>query len=404
MKKNIILVILFLMFIPFMVNAETCNPDSISISSIEMDSKSENVTEVNTATVNGKNINLDLKLSEVGDNIQYKITVKNTSNEDYVLDNNSFDLGSNYIDYSIITEDNSDIVKANSTKTVMLMIKYNNEVPSELLENGTYVDEQTGNINLSSEDNIVNPKTGVQSYIYLFIALLVISITIYLILKKNKYSKMMVFITGLIIFVPISVYALCKCEIKIKSRVEIESQSNSVYTIGYYTRINQKISNDITIFKDAQSAMMAWNDLTYDNKTRPFYLKHILNDNKEIMESYVEFEISDAMANTNVGLRPGKYAIRGGVSEENADSKPISDYNKSVLLSAFGNDYCDIYDWGTTCSVQGLSVYYSTTGSIEVDDNDSMCTDTETGDTGCNGCQILGSDFFGDSLGKSYCQ
>ena len=71
MKKIIIPILLFMMFIPLLVNAEICNQDKISISLITIEESSDNVTEIDKATANGKNINLNLSMSEVGDNIKY---------------------------------------------------------------------------------------------------------------------------------------------------------------------------------------------------------------------------------------------------------------------------------------------------------------------------------------------
>ena len=107
MKKLTLTILLFMMFIPFYVNAETCDTDKVSLSSITMNSKSDNVEETDEATVNGRNINLNLSMSEVGDSIEYKILVKNDSNEDYKFDKNSFNISSDYIDYTLKSEDNS---------------------------------------------------------------------------------------------------------------------------------------------------------------------------------------------------------------------------------------------------------------------------------------------------------
>ncbi len=53
-----------------MVNAEECNTNSIKIESINLITKSNNVTEKSNPTVADKKINLDLKMSEVGDYIE----------------------------------------------------------------------------------------------------------------------------------------------------------------------------------------------------------------------------------------------------------------------------------------------------------------------------------------------
>lgn len=226
--KLIIPIFLILMFIPFYVNAETCDTNKIIISSITVEEESDNVEELSETTVDGKNINLNLSMKEVGDNITYKIVVKNDSKEDYELDENSFNLNSNYINYTFESEDDTNIVKKNSSKVVYLKVKYANEVPDEAFESGTYNDNQTMKVNLSTGDTISvpdtlkNPNTGVQSYILIVFIILLISITVYVLLKNKKYAKFMILIIGATIVIPISVYALCKCEIKIESKIEIK--------------------------------------------------------------------------------------------------------------------------------------------------------------------------------------
>jgi hypothetical protein len=116
------------MFIPFVVNSETCDIDKMSIKSITIEDKSDNVEELNEATAKGKTINLNLSMSEVGDNITYKIVVKNESNEDYLLDKDSFNINSDYIEYTIKSEANNNIVKANSSKIVYLEVNYANVI------------------------------------------------------------------------------------------------------------------------------------------------------------------------------------------------------------------------------------------------------------------------------------
>ena len=122
MKKLLLAILLLLIFIPFYVNAETCDTDKITISSITVESKSDNVEELEEAKASDKNINLNLSMSNLGDNIKYKIVVKNDSNEDYELDKNSFNLSSDYIEYTLDSEDDTSIVKANSSKVVYLKV------------------------------------------------------------------------------------------------------------------------------------------------------------------------------------------------------------------------------------------------------------------------------------------
>ena len=219
MKKYILLFILI--FLPFIVNAETCNTNDITISSITIGDKTGNVKEISEATAVGKNINLDLSMSEVGDSVEYKVLVSNESNNDYELDKNSFSIDSNYINYNIYSEDNSNIVKANSEKLIFLKVEYKNEVPNEVFESGTYNDNKSLVLNLSTGDEIVNPKTGVKNNIYILIILLGISFVSFIALNKKHFSIFLIIVIGAIIIIPISVSALCKCEINLESNVHI---------------------------------------------------------------------------------------------------------------------------------------------------------------------------------------
>ncbi len=235
MKKFILPILLFLMFIPVVANAETCDTEKITISSITLEDKSDNVEELVEATANGKNINLNLSMSEVGDSIEFKFIVKNDSNEDYELDKTSLNLNSDYINYSFETEDNSNIVKAKSSKNVSLRVEYKTEVPEDKFESGTYTDSKTMTVQLYNgetinvPDTFKNPNTGVQSYILILIIILLISGSLYILLKKKKYAKFLILIIATAIIIPISVYALCKCEITINSTVVI----NKNYKVSY---------------------------------------------------------------------------------------------------------------------------------------------------------------------------
>ena len=230
MKKLILPIILMMMFIPFFVNAETCDTDKISISSITVESKSDSVEELDEASASGKNINLNLSMSEVGDNINYKIIVKNDSNDDYELDKNSFNISSDYIGYILEAEDNSNIVKANSSKTMYLKFEYKTEVPEEEFESGTYNDNKTMTVNLSTgdttnvPDTIKNPNTGVQSYILVLIIILILSGTLYILLKEKKYVNFMVLLICTAIIIPVSVYAICNYEIRVESNIIINKE------------------------------------------------------------------------------------------------------------------------------------------------------------------------------------
>ena len=201
------------------VKAETCDPDKISIESISVEGKNDNTEEVEAASSEGKNIKLNLSMSEVGDNIKYKIVVKNASNKDYKLDEKSLNVESEYIDYKFETEDKNYVVKANTSKVVYLNVEYKKEIPSEAMENDTYKNNKTIALKVIDND-ITNPKTQRSIIIFSIIAILIVS-TITISIKKKKYAKPMLFLIGLLL--PITAYAMCEANIEIELQLKIAS-------------------------------------------------------------------------------------------------------------------------------------------------------------------------------------
>ena len=358
MKKFIIPILLLLMFIPIYVSAETCDNNKISISSISLKEKSDNVEELNEATTNGNNIILDLSMSEVGDNIKYKIAVKNDSNEDYELDKNSFNISSNYIDYILESDDNSNIVKANSSKTLYLKLEYKNEVPEDKFENGSYNDNKTMTVQLSNKntieipDTLKNPNTGIQLNILIFVIILLICGTIYLLLKKKKYTKFMILIIGIAIIIPISVCALCKYNIMINSNINIKNNS---YTGTLYRYNNIHIKKGSNIFGYFLKSSDVYKNTLYNtyeecsaNITNDDYCEKVqdsifnysgFSEDKEALNNHVFLRhdvVNNIIKNTYIcyldGLR--EYCLEGGNEDSfSSNEQVIRDFNHY-------NSYC----------------------------------------------------------------
>lgn len=164
---------------------------------------------------------------EVGDNIEYSFLIKNDSNENYKIDKTNFNINSNYINYSLETNDNSNIVKANSSKNVILRVKYKTKVPEGKFNNGSYNDNKDIVFQLSSDstinvfDIINNPKTGVQFYFFILVIVLLVCESLNVFFKKKKYTRLMILVIGVLIIIPISVYATCNYNIIINSFVKI---------------------------------------------------------------------------------------------------------------------------------------------------------------------------------------
>ena len=250
MRKKILIIIMITVLLPIITNAKTCANDKISVSSITVEQKANNVMELDNASIDEKNIDLNISMTEVGDSLKYKIIIKNNSDEDYELSKDNFLFNTDYIDYNITTDDNSKIVKANTNKTIYLNMRYAHEVKKELLNKGIYNDKITILIPLTSGNiinNIKNPDTGLKYNMIILVIVLLLSIIICLIYhRKNKRISLFT-LAGVTIIIPMSVYALCKYEIKINSIVKKnkkgynpcsfdgEMEQGVTYTNGQYS-------------------------------------------------------------------------------------------------------------------------------------------------------------------------
>ena len=165
MKKKLLLFILLL--IPFMVNAKE---KEVKITSVELVELSDSATELSKGTYNGLELNLNLRFTEVGDKAKYKVVVENTTDEDYEIINEETQLDSGYITYESTYEEDSNIIKSNTTKTLFVTISYDKEVDDDKYTNGKYTESNSVIINLDTKKNNknvdndikVNPKTGIR--------------------------------------------------------------------------------------------------------------------------------------------------------------------------------------------------------------------------------------------------
>ena len=253
MKKVLSLLIITILLIPAIVNAAECDPSKVYIDSIEKET-SDNVIEIEESSANDKTINLNLEMFHIGDNIKYKLELKNDSEDDYIFDTDSLNINSKYIEYKIESKETSNILKAKSSKTMYLIVNYKNQIPTSEFRNGTYEDNINMKVNLSYDDNIINPNTGI-NYILLIISILLISITI-VVYKKKKYSTVLIIIG--IVLLPLSVNALCRCMVNVNAKVKINNLDSS-FCMYDFTDTDYSFANAnkvlIPIKKD-----MTWNE------------------------------------------------------------------------------------------------------------------------------------------------
>ena len=214
-----LLLIICILLLPLMVNAEECSSSIIKVKYITVKDKSEYVEELKNTTFKDNKLNLNLKMYDVGDYIEYELKVKNDSNEDYYLNKDLLDINSDYFNYSISFSDNSNKIEPNTEKTIYLKVQYKKEVEKDKFFSGKYVSNNIVTLKSSNNSNsITNPLTNNNKLtIFLFI-LLIIQLVLYF-TRDKRINKTMVLLLGILL--PFEVAALCNFELDINSNITI---------------------------------------------------------------------------------------------------------------------------------------------------------------------------------------
>ncbi len=224
-----------------MVLAEECDISNITITSMKPNKIEGNTEVISNPTFEDRTINLNLKMYDVNDSITYDLVIKNDSEEDYMIDEDTFKTDSEYIEYTLKTNDNTNVVKAKNSKEVSLIVTYKKEVEDDKLTNNKFnasntlklslnTSEKEQSLDIITTDNIKesldpqgvkNPVTSVSSMLLISTILLTTILIIHILIKrKNKYTKYLLLILSMLL-IP-TVYAICKCDIEVESTIEIE--------------------------------------------------------------------------------------------------------------------------------------------------------------------------------------
>ena len=158
-----------------------------------------------------------------------------------------------------------------------------------------------------------------------------------------------------------------------------------VYVVTTTTmNIGSTLPNGVNGRSTPELAMQDWASIIGTlGATRPFYLKHILNGSNEIEESYVEFVVTEDMANANPGMVAGTYSLRG------SDSGTSYATNVDTIKAAFGYstnpDTCTSDSNDFSCSVSGLYVHVDGYGDVIA--NDYIYYGCYVNDAGSSHCE-----------------
>ena len=190
------------------------------ITNISVKEKSSGVT-VNDVSISGGELNNDIIFDSKDDYIKYDITIKNNSDEDYIIKSISDNNDSEYLEYTY--DDLSNVkVEAGNDKTFELQIKYIKET-EELTINDknvsltlTYesVNGVSGtqvinnNSNNTKSNNITNPNTGDNIIIYIVFGIIsLIGLCVTTVSRRNLNKSLMSILVFSMVLLPLGVRA-----------------------------------------------------------------------------------------------------------------------------------------------------------------------------------------------------
>ena len=187
------------------------------------------------------------------------------------------------------------------------------------------------------------------------------------------------------------------------------AHSKFVYTVNKYdgnmtnpkwnaVSLNQEYPETIPYFETPAEALSAI--ATASSKDLPFYLKHKV-ENGIVTEQYVEFVVTETLAQANTGMVPGTYTLRGertydiDTSSYIVDESYISPYyeaNKEAMKTAFGyaTNTSRCYESVTgqssyfDCRVSELIAYAHASGYVSASISSDDCTVFNNGNASCD--------------------
>ena len=294
MKNNNIVVFLVLLLIfPFSVySEEKCGISDLKLENIEINNKSNNTDDIRSAIAVDNKVNIDLKMYDVSDFIEYKITAKNNSKNKYYIDKELLKSSTDYVNYEISAIDNSEIIEPNEAKSFILKVIYYKEVSNEKLQNGLFNDNKSINLNFKVDEELsdfINPPTGFVMQIVIVFILGIISIIFVFNIEKKTNINFLIIFFGLSFLIPLVVSAdTCNFNIQIDSNVIIDER-DAIFETG--SNVNLKMKK------------LAGDDISENSNN--------VDDNKiiEIKYSEIEPEATNKEENNLVSVAESEYPI-----------------------------------------------------------------------------------------------
>ncbi len=349
MKRFIKLFIL--LFIAF-INVNVFAKEDVYIKDAQLinDSITGDVEILDDPVFDDMNLKLNIRFYDLDSSVKYKVTIKNDSDKSYkmtdkILDNND----DSYIKY-YYSYDNGNTINGNSTKSFYVTVKYENMVPTNILDNGNYSINKKIEVNLIKD--LINPETSRNIIISIVFLLMIIS-SLYFV-KKNK-NRVFIIIFILLLF-PLSIRAINSITITMNN--EIEVYNNMLRSFYGYVDGN----DDLTFLYEAFHM-----EEYEDNIISIDFINNMdIPDN-----SITSWDLSDKKDNTIIGYlindseNTGKYKMYIG-SNHKMYGNPLSTYWFGGMATLKNINFNNLYDTSRVTNMKALFYEDSLLESLDV--------------------------------------
>ena len=235
--KKVFRYLILLIISLFAFNVYAAN---VEISSVEVFSKTDYIEELSSPSIDGTNIDFNLRFKDEEQKIVYKIVLKNNTKADLVLDS-SFD--NNIIKYNLLDFDDN-TVKANDSRTIYLQLYYIDEIDENLYNNNVYTASSTFKFTLSGNYSgikgvLENPKTGVFTYSILIVSLIVLMTILFIRVRRLRQFKY--YVLAILLLVPAIVFAdnFFNATVDGNTNMEFVEPKRAIFDIGH--NVNDKM-------------------------------------------------------------------------------------------------------------------------------------------------------------------
>ena len=272
MKKYLLLVIVILLMVPSVVLAE----EDFTINSIEKLEINGETVEESEPTINGNNIDYNIRFYNEGDSIKYKLNVTNNTNDKLIIKDNIMSLSNENIKYELEIPDGISNIEKGNSKDLIISISYIKKANEEDFVGGLY--KRNDNIEFTLRNNqliIGVANTLSNSAIKVVAVALIVLCIIGIIFTKtrvnNKITMIFILFAGLAL-IPNKAEAVK--ELKFNMVGEIITELNPCFADGemvtgftyqdssYTYKYNQNIK--ITYNQSTWSYDQNWIDNEYD--------------------------------------------------------------------------------------------------------------------------------------------